>query len=141
MSILSKLVSFAFLAPALFTSPREKFMAKAKTKARRKRPAAPKARAASRSTRSAKQARSKQARRSISAEKAAAKLALLKAGRTALALAKQGTQRATNAGRDVLARAARSAAGGLQSAARGIGDTGAAALESVADKVMPVPNK
>ena len=77
----------------------------------------------------------------MAAERAATKRALVKAGNTALTLAKQSTQRATNAGRDVLARAARSAAGGLQSAAHGIGDSSASALQSVADMVMPVGQK
>lgn len=153
MSIFSKLVSLAFLAPALVGSSWENSMTKAKSKARRKSPTS-KARAASRPAQAgSKQARTKQAssrqasrkqtqaRKSLAAEKAAAKRALIKVGRTAMALAKQGTQRATDAGRDVVARVARSAAGGLQSAARGIGDSGASALQSVADKVMPVGQK
>ncbi len=144
MSILSKLVSLAFLAPALITSSREKFMTKpkAKSKTRRKSPAPKaKARAASRSVHASSKSRSKQVRRSVSAERAATKRALVKVGNTALKLAKQSTQRAANAGRDVLARATRSAAGGLQRAAHGIGDTSASALQSVADTVMPVGQK
>ncbi len=149
MSILSKLVSLAFLAPALINSSRENFMskAKAKSKTRRKSPA-PKAksRAASRTVQASSKSRSsksraKPARTSVAAQRAATKRALVKVGHTALSLAKQSTQRAADAGRDVLARATRSAAGGLQSAAHGIGDSSASALQSVANKVMPVGQK
>ena len=58
-------------------------------------------------------------------------------GLTAVALAKVGTRKASNAGRGVLARGARSAAGGLQRAARDVGDSGASALRTVASKVAP----
>ena len=58
-------------------------------------------------------------------------------GLTAVALAKASSKRASNAGRGVLARGARSAAGSVQRAARDVGDSGASALRTVADKVMP----
>jgi hypothetical protein len=140
MSLLSNIVSLAFLAPVLLTRPMERFMTKTNSKSRRKSPA-PKARATSRSLTVRKQASASRSAKSLSANKTAAKLALLEAGRATLVLAKQGTLRATDAGRVVLARATRSAAGGLQHAARGIGNSGASALQSVADRITPAPQK
>jgi hypothetical protein len=140
MSVLSNIVSLAFLMPVLLTRPMEKFMTKANSRSRRKSPA-PKARATTRSMTVRKKASESRSAKSLSAKKTAAKLALLEAGRTTLILAKHGTLRATDAGRGVLARATRSAAGGLQHAAHGIGDSGASVLESVADKITPTPQK
>jgi hypothetical protein len=147
MSIFTKLISFAFLAPALLAPPKEKGANKTKRKGARKSPAS-RGRAASRSERDSKKAGPKSTGKSVGSpgksvgvQRTATRRVLFKAGRTAVAWARQGTQRVAHTSRSTLARAARSAAQGLQSAARGIGDSGASALETLADRVTPMEQK
>ena len=121
MSLLSKVVSFAFLASTLVTDSLEKSMTKAKSKSRRT--------TASSGSKSPVQA--------FNAEKATAKRAVAEAGRATLAMAQFGARRTADAGRDVLARATRSAAGGLRTAAQGLDES----LRTVADRVMPAGRK
>src|SRR5262245_58604209 len=99
MSLFSKAVSLAFLATTLVTDSLEKSMTKAKSKPRQGSPARVRS--------------SNTALRSFNAEKETAKQAVADAGRATLAMAQYGARRTAEAGRTVLARAARSAGHGI----------------------------